>query len=264
MRVDSGVRPRQMLLAMAAAVLAAVVVISAVGRVAGFSDVRDTLRNANARWLVLCACGQVLVFVGYAGVFRRAIAVGGTATLPVNASIRLALASFAATQLFAFGGVGGLAVVYWAFRRVGRDRDEAAVLLIGLNTAVYLVFGVIGWTAAGLALLAAEAPLAMTVPWVLGFPLVLLAGRWFTAASRVDRWTAPGTTGFRRALATGVAAAAWTRGRLGDDDGRALFGWAAICSASALRCGRSAPTPAWSPSSPPTPPATSSSPCRSR
>ena len=28
----------------------------------------------------------------------------------------------------------------------------------------------------------------MTVPWLVGLPIVLLAARWFTAPSRVERW----------------------------------------------------------------------------
>ena len=56
-------------------------------------------------------------------------------------SLRVVLASFALSQLFAAGGVAGLAVTYWALRRVGMDRRDAAVRLIGLSTAVYLVFG---------------------------------------------------------------------------------------------------------------------------
>ena len=50
--------------------------------------------------------------------------------------------------------------MYWVLRRFERDGRAAAVRLIGLNTAVYLVFGAIGWRAAAVSLLTAEAPWA--------------------------------------------------------------------------------------------------------
>jgi uncharacterized membrane protein YbhN (UPF0104 family) len=140
----------------------------------------------------------------------------------------LALASFAATQLFAFGGVAGLALVYWVLRRVGCDRREASVVLIGLNTCVFLVFGLIAWLAAGFALASAQAPLAMILPWLFGVPALVIAADWFTAPGRVDRWSDEGSTTWRRALGTGVAAAAWARLRIARSDGRALLAWA-VC-----------------------------------
>jgi hypothetical protein len=72
-------------------------------------------------------------------------------------------------------------------RRVGRTRAAAAVRLMGLHTAVYLVFGTIGWCAAGWALATDAAPAAMTVPWLIGFPALLTAANWFTAPKRVER-----------------------------------------------------------------------------
>lgn len=215
------------------AVVAGAAVVSGIGRLAGFADLRDTIDGADPWWLGICAAGQTLVFTGYAGVLREAMATDGGATLHVGPSLRLALASFAATQVFAFAGVGGLALVYWALRRAGRDRHDATVVLVGLNTSVYFVFGVIGWGAAAAALILAEAPLSMTVPWLAGFPLVLAMARWFTAPERVERWTAPDANGdgaiglARRGVAIGVSAAAWARIRIGDPDGRRLLGWAA-------------------------------------
>jgi uncharacterized membrane protein YbhN (UPF0104 family) len=107
------------------------------------------------------------------------------------------------------------------------DRRAAAVRLIGLATAVYLVFGVIGWVAALFALVLAKAPLAMTLPWLIGIPIVLFAARWFTARGRVERWAAPGGGWIRQALATGISAAWWVRRATEDrEDGRPVFLWA--------------------------------------
>jgi uncharacterized membrane protein YbhN (UPF0104 family) len=121
-----------------------------------------------------------------------------------------------------------LAIVYWALRRVRLTRDAAAVRLIGLHTAVYLVFGAIGSCAAGWALATNAAPAAMTVPWLIGFPTLLAAANWFTAPKRVERWTSPAVGAGRRGLATGVDAAWWVRRSLGSSEGRPIFVWAAL------------------------------------
>ena len=175
-----------------------------IGNKAGFANLTETLKGGDVGWLAICAIGQVVVFAGYAGALRRAIAFEGGPRIETGLSLRVVLASFALSQLFAAGGVAGLAVTYWALRRVGMDRRAAAVRLIGLSTAVYLVFGVIGWVAALLALVLNAAPLGMTLPWLVGIPLVLLAAHWFTSPDRVERWSAPGGGILRQALATGV------------------------------------------------------------
>jgi uncharacterized membrane protein YbhN (UPF0104 family) len=220
-------RPRHVVTGVVLALVVAVALLVGIGRLAGFSGLARGLREAEPAWVGVCLVGQVMVFAGYAGALRSAMASGAGAAVTVWLSVCLVLASFAATQVFAFAGVGGLAVMYWAFRRVGLDRDQAALHVIGLSAAVYLVFGAIGWAAAAAALVGGQAPLGMTIPWLIGMPLVLAAARWFTEAHRVERWTTSTDTVARRALATGVGAAAWVRGSIGTIDGRRLFLWAA-------------------------------------
>ena len=224
---NSGLRPHHMLIGVLAAAVAGVAVVAVIGHVAGFSEVRDSLAEAQLQWLIICLVGQVLVFAGYAGAFRWTVRADDGPRVPIGMSIRVVLASFAATQLFSFAGIGGLAVMYWVLRRFEHDRQAAAVRLIGLNTAVYLVFGAIAWCVAALCLVTAEAPLSMTVPWLAGLPIVLLAARWFTSPTRLERWVEPRDGVLRRGLATGVGATAWVRRRLSDPSSRPLFGWAA-------------------------------------
>jgi uncharacterized membrane protein YbhN (UPF0104 family) len=103
----------------------------------------------------------------------------------------------------------------------------AAVRIIGLATAVYVVFGVIGWLAALLALVVGVAPLGMTLPWLFAIPVVMLAAAWFTHPGRVERWAAPRGRFLRQALSTGVSAAWWVRRAVEDrTDGRPVLGWA--------------------------------------
>lgn len=219
---------RRLGLGAAAALAVGAVVIIAIGRVAGFTDLTDTLDTALWPWLVLCALGQMLVFAGYAGAFRHAVAFDDGPTVPPRASVRVVTASFAMTQLVAAGGAAGLAFTYWALRSIGFATRAALVRLIALNTSVYLVFALIAWLAAGFALLDGDVPLAASLPWLGAVPMLLLAARWFTAEVRVEHWTNPDGGRVRDALAVGVGAAAWVRRAVGSEDGRPLYGWALV------------------------------------
>ena len=224
---ERDLRVRSAVMGVAAAAVAAVAMVVLIGRFAGFAEMSDALANATFGWLVVCVVGQMLVFAGYAGAFRWTVRADDGPLVPVGTSVRVVLASFAATQVFAFAGIGGLALMYWVLRRYERDGQAALVRLIGLNTSVYLVFGVIAWIAAAIAIFGGDVPLGMTVPWLAGLPIVVLAARWFTAPTRVRRWTEPRPGIVRRALGTGVGAAAWVRQRVADRRSRPLFVWAA-------------------------------------
>lgn len=219
---------RRLVLGAVAAVLVGALLIISIGRLAGFAELTDTLDAARWPWLVACAFGQVLVFAGYAGAFRHAVAFDDGPAVPTRASIRVVTASFAMTQLIAAGGAAGLAFTYWALRSIGFATRTALVRLIALNTSVYMVFAMISWLAAGLALLDPDVPLGASVPWLVAVPLIFLAARWFTADVRVGRWTDPDGGRIRDALAVGVGAAAWVRRAIGSDEGRPLFGWALV------------------------------------
>jgi uncharacterized membrane protein YbhN (UPF0104 family) len=219
--------PGRAVLGLSVAALVTVAIVLLVGRFAGFADLSETLRGGDPGWLLVCAAGQVAVFGGYAGAMRRALAFEGGPRVPAGLSLRLALTSFALTQVVAAGGVAGLAVMYWALRRMGFTRRDSAVRLIALSTAVYLVFGLVAWAAALLGLLAGVAPPSLTLPWLFGIPLVLLAATWFTAPGRVDRWTAPSGGRLRQGLGVGVAAAAWVRRAQRSSDGRPVLVWSA-------------------------------------
>jgi uncharacterized membrane protein YbhN (UPF0104 family) len=230
-------RPRHLVIGVAAAVIVGVAVVTGVGTVAGFADLTRTVKAADFRWLAVCALGETAVFVGYAGTLRCAAGADDGPRLGALTSLRIVLASFAATQLVAFAGAAGLALVYWSFRRVGLDRHTAVVRVIGLNTAVYFVFGGVGAAGAAWALLAGGAPLGMTLPWLAAFPLIVVVARWFTDVERVGRWTngerngaddEPGVGALRLAMGTGVEAAAWVRTATGSRNLQPMFGWAAL------------------------------------
>jgi uncharacterized membrane protein YbhN (UPF0104 family) len=205
----------------------AVLVVVSVGRVAGFAKVTDTVREGDTQWLLVCVAGQIIVFGAYAAAFRAAVAFENGPIVARGTSVQLALAGFAATQVVAAGGVAGLGFNYWAMRRCGVERRDALVRLIGLNTAVFLMLGAIGFVSAAVALAVADVPIAMSAAWLAGVPLIVAAAAWFTDARRVDRATAATEGRVRRALAVGIAAAAWVRRALRARE-RTLFGSATL------------------------------------
>ncbi len=221
------VSARRIALGIVVALAALALIVVLIGRAAGFSNLRTTLREGDGQWLAVCAVGQVVVFGGYAGVFRRSLAFEGGPDVPPRLAFRVILTSFAVSQVVAVGGAAGLAVNYWAMRRLDVERRDAAVRLIGLNTVVYFVFAIVAWTAAVLTLVRADAPLGATMPWIVGVPIVWLAAAWFTSERRVARWAAPTGGRIRQALATGVSAAWWARRFVADRHERGALLWAA-------------------------------------
>jgi len=215
------VRTRDVVAGALIALLVAGGLIVAAGGAVGFADLGNVLKEGNFGWLAVCLVAQVAVFCGYAIAMREAIAADDGLRLPDGLVLRLTLASFATTQVFAFGGVAGLAVVFWVMRRCAMDRDTAAVRLIGLSTAVYLVFACLGFGAAAVSLAGDTTPLGMTVPWLVVIPIVLAVARWFTTPSRVERWS-------WRPLAVGVGAAAWVRHAASDRAALPMFAGALV------------------------------------
>jgi uncharacterized membrane protein YbhN (UPF0104 family) len=217
---------RRVALGAVLALLVGAGVVLLIGRAAGYSELSKTLRGADPEWLAVCAIGQLVVFAGYAGVYRAAVRFEGGPEIGTRLSLRVVLASFGLTQLVAAGGAAALAVTYWALRRVLFPPRDALVRLIGLNTLVYLVFGLIGLSAALAALVLDTAPVAMTVSWIVVVPVLLVAARWFTAPVRVAGWARDEGGWARRGLAVGVSAAWWVRRAVAARDRRALVPWA--------------------------------------
>ena len=250
-------RPAQVILTVGVAVVVTTVLVLAIGRLAGFTKLGDRLSGATWGWLGLCALGQIGVFIGYAGAFRTSVAgsgdlfgepgdigsggtdsytaVGGDLTnrrgprVGVWYSLKVALAGFGLTQLVAAGGAAGMAFTFWVIRRLGFSKKNAMVQLITLNTAVYFVFGGIGWLGALVGLGDPAVPRAMAVSWLAGFAAVIALALWFTQPERAAALTsAEDAPRLRRALDVGVSAAARVRGFTHTADGRRLLAWSLL------------------------------------
>lgn len=250
-------RPAQVILTVGVAVVVTTVLVLSIGRLAGFTKLGDRLSGATWGWLGLCALGQIGVFIGYAGAFRTSVAgsgdlfgepgdisssgtgsytaVGGDLAnrrgprVGVWYSLKVALAGFGLTQLVAAGGAAGMAFTFWVIRRLGFSKKNAMVQLITLNTAVYFVFGGIGWLGALVGLGDPAVPKAMAVSWLAGFAAVIALALWFTQPERAAALTsAEDAPRLRRALDVGVSAAARVRGFTHTADGRRLLAWSLL------------------------------------
>ena len=227
--------PGQVALAVGGAVIVTTVLVAAIGRLAGFTELGDTLSGASWGWLGLCAVGQIGVFVGYAGAFRSSVADsptdrGRSGEQPgVWYSLKVALAGFGLTQLVAAGGAAGMAFTFWVLRRLGFSKQNAMVELIALNTAVYFVFGILGFLGGLAGILDASVPLGMALSWVAGFLVIVALALGFTQRSRgagTGEYGGPGR--LRRALTVGVSAAARVRRATRTADGHRLLAWSLL------------------------------------
>lgn len=195
------------------ALLVAVGVGALIAKAAGFTQVRDAILAADSSWFPVCLLAEAAAFSAYALVVRDALRWRGGPEAGIPLSLHVTFASLGATRVVAAAGAGGLAVTYWCFRRAGFATREALVRVLGLNTLVYLVFGVGAWVAALLvaAGLSGSAELALTVPWLVVVPACFVAARIVTEPSRVSRFSPVDGSLLRRSFGYAVAGAGWVR-----------------------------------------------------
>lgn len=227
-----------------AALLVGIGVVVLIARAAGFVRVRDVIDEADPTWFVVCFFAEVAAFTGYAFVVRETLRWQGGPELGIGLSAHVTLASLGATRIVAASGIGGLAVMYWCFRRAQLSTQDAFVRVLGLNTLVFFVFGLGAWTAALLATVGVlgEAPLGLTLPWLLVVPACVVGARFVTQPGRVERLSRPAGSILRRGFAYAIAGTAWVRAILPHPGGRravvaAAVYWAgdALCLWAALR-----------------------------
>jgi uncharacterized membrane protein YbhN (UPF0104 family) len=205
-----------------AAVLLVVGVGLLIARAAGFGEVQDAIAEADSNWFVVCFFAQVAALSGYAAVVREAFRWGNGAEPSFGLSAHVMLAGIGATRVFAAGGAGALAATYWCFRRARFSTNEALVRVLGFNTLFYVAFASGAWVAALLLLVGVwgDAPLGLTVPWLVVVPFCVVAATFVTQPGRVERLSTPSGSIARRGLAYAIAGTAWVREVLPHPAGR--------------------------------------------
>lgn len=227
-----------------AAALVGIGVVLLIAKAAGFGHVRDAVAAANSKWFVACFLAECASFAAYAVVVRNALRVDGGPETSLGLSAHVTFASLGATRLVAAAGAGGIAVTYWCFRRARLSAHDAFVRVLGLNTLVYLVFGLGAWVAALLVAVGGigRTPPSLTLPWLVVIPICLAGAVYVTQPTRVRRLASTDGGIFRRGLGYAISGTAWVRDLLPTAEGRrslagATLYWSgdALCLWAALR-----------------------------
>jgi uncharacterized protein (TIRG00374 family) len=110
----------------------------------GLSETGDVIADADPWWIAIALGLNVGSFVAYIALFRGVVAGRHdhkvAARLDWSASYQITMAGLAATRLFSAGGAGGIALTYWALRRAGMNRREAACRMVAFLVLLYAVY----------------------------------------------------------------------------------------------------------------------------
>ncbi len=177
---------RRLVVSLVIGLLLAAGVVLLIGRASGFAKLVSRLREADPGWLVAAGAAQVLSVAGYVLAFRTLSEANGRRPA-AGATVHIVLASLGATRLLATAGAGGLAVNYWALRRLGLEARESVIRVLTLNTVLYLVFGLAGLVSAATMLASGAAPAALALPWIVAVAAAMAAARYVSQPGRVDR-----------------------------------------------------------------------------
>jgi hypothetical protein len=201
-------RPVVVVVAAAGATAAAAL---ALGSFAGWPHVLSLVETRRSWfWLLACGAGELIAYGGYVLTVRDMARVDRGPELSLDVSAKTVVAGFgvfAATR-----SSGGFAVDYWAFRRAGAGRREAANRVLGLGFLEYLVLSVVALAASiALALdLDGHAGAGATLPGLTVIPAVAVAA-WATSPRRVHRLKRPKRARIKGMLANAVAGAYYVR-----------------------------------------------------
>lgn len=177
-----------------------------ISKAAGFSNVVDVLHHADISWMAACFALQVVSWAGYVVVMWGVIEMDHGVRLRPWHAVRVWLLSLGGTRIVSPGGAGGMATTYWALCHAGMRRRSAMRRVFAIGILVFAVFGLLALGASvGAAVIGPDAPPGMTLPWIIGVPLIGVWGVWFGMPGRAERVSEPRGSGW---FSRGVAAAA--------------------------------------------------------
>ncbi len=145
---------RRLVVGVVGMALAVVAIYILLPQIIGLDEALARLGSAAPLWLAVAVLFMVASFAAYVALFRGVL--GGTRAgavrrrLDLKASYEISVAGFAATRVFSAGGAGGIALTYWALRKAGMERRQAAcrmfaflVLLYSLYLFALILFGIL-------------------------------------------------------------------------------------------------------------------------
>lgn len=184
-----------------------------ISKAAGFSNVVDVLGDADGSWMAACLALEVVSWAGYVVTMRGVIAMDAGLRLRPWHAVRLWLLSLGGTRIVSPAGAGGVATTYWALRRTGMPPRVTATRVVAISILVFSVFGALAFGASvAAAVIGPDAPLGMTLPWIIGIPLIGAWGIWISTPGRAERVSSPrGTNWLARAVAAAASGVVATR-----------------------------------------------------
>jgi uncharacterized protein (TIRG00374 family) len=131
----------------------------------GLEDAIEKIGEGEWQWFAAAVGFNVLAFGAYVALFRGVIG-ENLVHLDWRESYQITMAGLAASRVLSAGGAGGVVLSYWALRKAGMRRVEAAermvaflVLLYAFYVLAVIVFGVLLETG----VLAGPNPVSMTI-----------------------------------------------------------------------------------------------------
>ena len=184
-----------------------------ISKAAGFSNVMDVLAHADISWMAACLVLEVVSWAGYVCVMWGVIEMDGGLRLRPWHVTRLWLLSLGGTRIVSPGGAGGMATTYWALRRTRMRPRVAVQRVLAISILVFAVFGLLAFgSSVAATAIGPDAPLGMTLPWMIGVPIIGVWGIWFGMPGRAERVSRPrGSSWFSRGLAAAAAGVVATR-----------------------------------------------------
>ncbi len=157
--------PKRLVETFVAVILLVVAIYVLFPRVVGLEGALDSIGDGDSLWIGIGIAFNLVAFAAYVALFRGVVG-EKVIHLRWNESYQITMAGLAATRLFSAGGAGGIVLTYWALRKAGMERRQAAcrmvaflVLLYSVYMVALIVFGVLLRTG----VLSGEAPLSGTI-----------------------------------------------------------------------------------------------------
>jgi uncharacterized protein (TIRG00374 family) len=159
-------------------------------KLVGLEDAIAKVDDGDPFWIAVAFCLTILISASYIALFRGIV---GENVLPLSwgEAYEISMASFAASRLFSGGGAGGIVVTYWALRKAGMERRQAASRMVAFLVMLYsiylvslVVFGVLLRTG----VLAGASPSGLTiVPAAVAGVLIVVIGLMALIPADVER-----------------------------------------------------------------------------
>ncbi len=129
---------RHVLQTLAAVLLLVVAIYFLFPKIVGVSGTFNRLGDAAPVWIVVAGAFCVGSYAAYVALFRGVV--GSIVELNWVESYEVTMAGLAASLLFSAGGAGGVILTYWALRKAGMERRQAACRMVAFLILLYSIY----------------------------------------------------------------------------------------------------------------------------